>query len=564
MADVVFTAELDVKGLEDSLKSGEKVLKKFQRKQKTTKTSQAKEEKSTQKEITRNELAELKKREANDKRLSRRRARNRLKQIKARLREENRLEREATRARVRAERDRTRKRQRVGRGIRSVGRGVGGVAARGAGIGVAAIGLNVASLFDAREALSFERSLALLAGQADISAGAQANLGQAITKTSLAFGAFRGDVLRGVEKVVEKSGDLNLATDIITTMSKAAIGLDADLGDLGELAASLGTSFKISGKDMEEFFNILIAQGDKGQVTLKNFARISEEVFGTAAGFGVRGKGGINAISALIQASVGSADERKTAIVSFLEQLTAKEAKINKLGVKVRGPKGELRDISTIVKDVIKATGGSVGAINKIFTGAGLKPFLLSASEFKDTKKFASLDKFLGAGAGSKGLIDKRFQRVQKTSSVSFDKFSNLITILGEKTLAPVLADFAEGLDALLKDPAAMKDLIEGFEGIGVAIKSVAVVATNLITVLGKLFSFVHGAATILNNLNPLAPSQFRATGGSIRTGAGQTIVTNHIKVDATRKTVKGKTTVDQNNPLTGQITRTHVPIGPR
>lgn len=561
--DVVISIGVDNDELKKGLKQSSKILDKFARKKRKTRATERREKKREVATETLDEIGQLRKRLKENKRFDRKRARNRLKAFKLRIREEARLEKVADRARNRAEKDRAKRRAKLDRVVGRVGRG----SARAVGFGVAAAGLNIARLFDAREALGFERSLALLAGQADISASAQANLGNAITQTSLAFGAFRGDVLRGVEAVVEKSGDLQLATDIISTMSKAAIGLDADLGDLGKLAAALGVSFKISGKDMEQFFNILIAQGDKGQITLKDFARIAEEVFGTAAGFGVKGKTGVNAISALIQAGVGSAEERKTSIVSFLEQLTAKEKKITDLGVEVRGPKGpkgqqgELRNVADILQDIIRVTGGNLGKINKIFSGAALKPFLISAAEFRETKKFGSLKKFLGAGAGSEGLIDKRFQRVAATASVSFDKFNNLITVLGEKTIAPVLTDFAMGLNELLQNPEQMKALSDGFVGMGRAIKAVALVTADLITVFGKLFNFVDSAVTLFSSGAATAPSSLTTRGGSGRTGANQTIVKNTFNIDSTRKSVRGVTVVEQINADTGLTTRTHTPV---
>ena len=121
----------------------------------------------------------------------------------------------------------------------------------------------------------------------------------------------------------------------------------------------------------------------------------------------------------------------------MLKLLASDAKKIEqKLGIKVK-ENGEFRDPAMIVKDIISKTKGDVGKI-KAAGFSDLSPFLATASQFRETGGFGKLDQFLQAGAGSAGLIEKRFTRVEQTAPVvGLEKFTQFIAALGDKALAP-------------------------------------------------------------------------------------------------------------------------------
>ncbi len=503
MADVKLDVEFDEAGLKKSAKKLEKNLekmdKRLSRKNARNRLKKRRLDKRLEERITRDEVREQVKRDRLDKKLSRKRARNRLKQIKARRREES--------AFAKAEEKRVAKKKAR---RKAVTRGAVGAVGRGAATVGGIAGFSLASLFDSEEVLGFERSLAVLAGQANLTAEEQAKLGATLTDVALQTGAFRTDVLRGFEAVVEKSGDLKLAENIILSMSKASIGLEANLTDLGELGAALGTTFASSGKDVNKFFNQLVAQGDAGEVTLKDLARIAGEVFGTAKGAGFKGEGVVSSIGTLIQSAkaVGSADERKTAINNILLALATKEKDIKKtFGVDTKKD-GELRDPLAIIKDILKSKGGTTENLKKVFQ-SDVKALLLASSEFKDTGKFATFDKFQAAGSGANALIDKRFKRVEKTGSVAFDKFQNVITAFSESALAPALTELSNSLSDLLKDKEKVVALTELFktlgEGLG-ALVEVAAFAGEGLGILSNVQNKIKEKTGFKDIPNPLDP----------------------------------------------------------
>jgi TP901 family phage tail tape measure protein len=453
----------------------ERMEKRLSRKRARNRLKRIREEKRAEQRITRDQMREQVKRERMERRLSRKRARNRLKEIKARRREEARIQREAERER---ERRRDRRRAIAGGAVRGAG--------RAAGFGLGFIGATTGALFDAEQALEFGRSLAILAGQAGISEDAQMKLGQTLTDTSVKFGILRTEALRGFEAVIEKSGNFELATQVIDNMAQAAVGLGADMTDLGQLAAALNVSFGAGAGEIKKFFDVLTAQGDKGQITLKDFARIGEEVFGTAAGFGIRGATGVNALSALIQSSVGTADERKTALNSLLSEFVAKKSKIQKkTGISTLDKAGNVKDPAQLVKDIIKATKGDISVLSSLFSGTAIKPFLLSAQQFRETGKFTDLDKFLGAGAGAQGLVERRFKRVEATAGiVALEKLQGVIVALSDSALAPALNELSTTLSDLLKDKEKVRALTDLFktlgEGFGLLIEAAAVAGSGI------------------------------------------------------------------------------------
>ena len=555
MGEAKLKAEFDEASFKKSAKRlqarMERMENRLSRKRARNRLKKRRLDKRNEERITRDQMREEVKRDRMDRKLARKRARNRLKEIKARRREEARLERENERARER----KSERRKAIARGA------VGGVG-RAAGFGLGAIGATTAALFDAEQALEFGRSLAILAGQAGITEEAQMRLGQALTDTSVKFGVLRTDALRGFEAVIEKSGDFELATQVIDNMAKASVGLGADMEDLGQLAASLNVSFGAGANEIKKFFDVLTAQGDKGQITLKDFARIGEEVFGTAAGFGIRGATGVNALSALIQSSVGTADERKTALNSLLSEFVAKKSKIQKkTGISTLDKAGNVKDPAQLVKDIIKATKGDISVLSSLFSGTAIKPFLLSAQQFRETGKFTDLDKFLGAGAGAEGLVERRFKRVETTAGgVALEKFQNVITALSDSALAPALTELSNSLADLLKDKQKVEALTELFktlgEGIGLLIEGAALAGEGLgfLSDKSKEVSKKTGVPTV-NPLDPFLLIRAIKAGKQFFTGKDQGLnVENNVTVDDRGNVKKQRTRVsNQNNPSVGR-----------
>jgi TP901 family phage tail tape measure protein len=554
MADVSLDIDLDESDIQQGLRRTSRTLEQMERRlsrrRARNRLRRIREDRRTEQRISRDREREERNRQRMERRLSRRRARNRLREIRLRRREEQRAQRER-------ERDQERRRERR----RAFGRGAVSAAGRGASLaGFGLVGGAIGSFFDSEQILEFNRSLAILAGQAGITRKAQMELGESLTQVSILSGVARNEVLRGFEAVIEKSGDIKLAEGIINDMARASAGLGADITDLGLLGAALGTTFGKSSEDVRRFFEVLAAQGDKGTITLKDIAQVGEEIFSTAAGVGFKGDQALISIGALLQSGIGSADERKTAINNFLKTLTDQQKVESAFkGVKVKDKAGAFRDPVQIVKDIIRATKGETAPIGKVF-GEAQSLFFRAAADFKDTKGFGTLDQFLSLGAESKGLIDKRFKRVEETAAVvTLEKLTNVITKLSDKTLAPALGSLLEVFESIVENEEVMNDLAEGAKALGVALSTLLGIMAGVVAGIGKLGNFFGfgGEEKTSTEVKPkVKPTPTGKASSSIQTGNPSIglSVKNEVMVDDRGNVKKSRTRVDmQNNPMLGR-----------
>jgi len=546
MGDVNLEIDLDQQGLRQSVRRTERTLqsmeRRLSRRRARVRLNRIRADRQTEQRISRGREREERNRIRMERRLSRRRARARLRQIRASRRAEARIEREA-------ERERERRRERRNR----IARGAVGVAGRGASIvGGGALGA-IGTLFDSEQVLEFGRSLAVLAGAADLTRKQQAKLAETLTDVSIQTGVARTEVLRGFEAIIEKSGDFQLAEQTILAMSKASVGLNADMQDLGFLSAALGTTFAKDTEEVIRFFEVLAAQGDKGKVVLKDIAGIAEDILVTAGGVGLKGEEALVSIGALLQSGIGSADERKTAVTNFIKAL-ADPKKIEKAfpGVKVRNKAGDIRDPVQIVKEVLRVTKGETANIGRGFQGAE-SLFFQAAKDFRNTGQFGELEKFLMLGEGSRGLIQNRFSRVEDTASVvALEKLQGLITLLSDKSLAPAFKAMSESLEGLLEQD--MDALANGFAVLGSALGSLTSFLAGLVADLGGIaetFGFDINKKKEKRIMKPLTKEQkdkIRQTIPQSNTDKMNLTVNNSVTVDDRGNPKKSRTRVDAQN----------------
>ncbi len=565
MADIELSVSVDSDGAESDLRNLNRTLNREQntrtRSERQTNDRRVREEARTQARITTAQDRANRNRDRTERRLRRIRRRNSVRFGRQRIREENRLQREADRLRERQSRERQRRRAAIGGGIRT---GVTGAA----GLGVGVVGLGIASIFDAGEILSFKRNLAVTSGAAGLTAADQEALGNKIDDISVSTGADANALLLGVESVLEKSGDINLAVEQLDRMAQAQIGLNAEMVDSGRLIAALSTKFGIESKKMAGAFDLIIAQGDQGQIVFKDFANIAEDIFSSAAAFGVKGKSGVNAVSALIQSSVGSADERKTIFSSFLSELISKRKVITKkTGFDPFDKEGKAKDLDAIVKGIVKGSKGDIFTLKSIFGDTALRQLSNIALAFRETKKFGDLDKFLGLGAGSEGLLKKRFGRVEETGSVAIDKFTNLVGVLGEASIEGSIESLTTFLEQLRSNPEKLEAVAKGFSTIGDVLTTLTKTSLLAVSAFGKVgdaFEFLAGlvfsdrSAASFNT--PTETFTRTGVGGGILSGTAPTTkVTNILSLKGQKFT--GRTIVEQNDPSTGRTIRTGSPF---
>ena len=422
--------------------------------------------------------AELRKSVAMDKRLSRKRARNRLKQMKSRQRAEIRREKAHTR--------RMRKiRAGIGRGVGRLGM-VGGIGGLLGGIGL---------VFKAREILDFDVNLASLASQAKITKKSQLELRESMTDTAIATGVQRDVILDSIRRIVDKSGEFQLAADNVGKLAKVIRGTQVDPGALGETIAAMAFAFKGTKAPIFDFLEILIAQGDDASVTLQDLAANGEELMGAFKLAGLKTKKQFTDFFAMVQIAGGggTSPEAATMMKNFIIQITKRGAKIeemlgSKLKYPILKPGGGIRDVEGVVKDILQATGGDVEQILKLIPRfRGAMPLGLLAGEFfreGTTKQFDQLMK-LGDKAG--GIIERRYRRVAETPSQGFERLLAVITKLSDVLLLPALNTLSDSIIELVENKDKLNELVNIFKELGETLKIIAKTGATVANVVDPI-----------------------------------------------------------------------------
>lgn len=420
----------------------------------------------------RSQIREINRTLQQEKRLSRRRARNRLRQVKSRQREEKRLER---------------RHARVMRNIRSgFFRGVG-VAGRVSGL----LGLagGIGGIIKSREILDFDVSLAQMSQQADISKKTQMEIRKQLTDTGIVMGVSRDKMITAFENVVDKSGNLQLAVDNIDKIAFALSGTKAQPEEIGILLASIYSAFKDNkvkknNKEVGEFFEILVSQGDRAQITIANLASEGEKLFGAFKGAGLNTKKDLIDFGALVQSAgeAGDAAEAATAAARFLDQLVHKQNKLRAIGVEVfkPGTNSELREIEDIILNIMQKTKGDVGLLQKFFNIRAIKPMKIIAAEFRATGDIARFKSVQKAGEDAQENLLKKHQRVAETSAMGFKRMAGAITKFSDIALVPSLDALSKAITSLVDNKDKMAELVKIFKDFGDTLKVVTIAGSKV------------------------------------------------------------------------------------
>ncbi len=481
----------DIKSAKKTVKSFEKLIRRFEKANRRSKRRRVQEEKRTSKQVIRTNAAENRRLLAMQRRLSRKRARNRLRAMRQRKREHAKMLREIERA----ERRSARRRARMMRGAMRFG---------GRGLGLLGIGGAAGVIFQGREIMRFDEGLARLAAQANVSRKKQMEIREEINRSTLAYGAQRDVLLRVFEEIVDKSGNLTLAADNVERLSMQLRGTKVEAEHLGQLYAALNNAFRDTGRDLStkevaDFVEILVAQGDKGQINLANMAGSAEKLFGAFKSAGLRTRKDLINFGALIQTAgeTGSPEEASTAAVRFLSELTKQRKKLAKFGVSIfkPGTNEELKELDVLITEILDKTGGKVTALQEIFTERAIKPIKLLGTEYKNTGgRIDSFTRSIRLGNDAAGETERKFKRVAETSSQGFERMAAAFRLFADKALVDVMNDVADGVQKLVDNPDKMREFLRYAKDISVTLQAAGDAALVILKLLAMPKRAISGA----------------------------------------------------------------------
>lgn len=535
--------------LKRELKKAEKILNRFDKVNKRSSQRRTKQAKKTSQNIQRITAAEVRHTMGIRRRMTRMLERDR----KQREREAIRAEKRQARERERILRRHAARRRRIMRGISRFGMRTLGLLGLGGGIGV---------IYKAREILKYDETLARLSVQANVSKEKQFELRDAINKTSLEFGVQRDVIADVVRRIVDKSGEFDVAANNLDKLAMILRGTGVDAEDLGETVAALAAQFKGSGENIFDFLEILIAQGDKGVINLKDLASEAEGLIGAFSRAGLKGKKAFTEFGALVQISGlgGTAAEAATFVAQFLNQVRRRGKMLEEQygkrfpGFKLLGKKGELIGITNTIEQLLRVSGGNLTILQKMIPRMrGAAPIELIAQEGKLEEYFRSF--VLGEKAADN--IRKKFERVADTASQGFERMFAGITLFADKALTDPLNDMADAFQRILDDPAAMQQLESTARTIGSTIQALLHLGKtggDIIGFIPKLFGIDLDRAARAGIRRKKIPKELKHLVGDPYGQIGQ-IIPGHMErleesLDRVEFMVQNNITVDETGKI--------------
>lgn len=232
-------------------------------------------------------------------------------------------------------------------------------------------------------------------------------------------------ILSAFEKIIEKTGDFELASSNIRNIGLAIQATGAEGADIGAMIADLSEKFDIKRpEELLETMDLLTNQGKAGAFTLQNFATQGERV---TAAYSVTGRvtkeaaREMGAMLQMIRKGTGSSEMAATAFEALMRTMNdaQKRKMLGKAGIRITDPDDpkRMRSITEIVKDLVKATNGDVVKLSSIFDAEAMRALNIVAAEFSKTGGFESLDNFAKQASDGATIMKDAFDAADTSAA---------------------------------------------------------------------------------------------------------------------------------------------------
>lgn len=315
-------------------------------------------------------------------------------------------------------------------------------------------------LYAGKQIVDYNSKLARLGIQAGITTGDVFKLKEELGNIAFGTGQSRTDLLAGLDKIVEQTGDLAFARDIMQDLGIAATATGAGMEYLGALAIQLRDKLKMGKDEIKASMNLLTVQGKAGAFTLENMATMGERLFAAAGRFdmkGIKDLGNFGAMLQVARTGTGSSEQATTAIENILADILDKQNQIKKTGFNIFTGEGKLKKFDDIIKGIIVATKGSEVKLGNIFGRESIRGLTTLAKLYRDTGGFDLFDRLAGADADRADEIMKDFLQYSTDLGFQIKQIGNLAWDFGEAAFGPAIGALSKSLNEMLSDPARME-----------------------------------------------------------------------------------------------------------
>lgn len=558
--DINITITGDSEDIKKFVKQAEGLLKRWEKSHKASTERRVKNQKKAAEQIKKSEERNAKRIAAMERRLSRKRARNRLRLMKERIRIAKREAKEEERIRKRT--------------LKNIAKfGKLGLAGLGIG-GVAGLAVAAKSIFD------FDLALTRLAVDQDITRKKQAEIRAEMNKTSLALGVGRNSLFESMSRIIDKSGDIPLATQNFEDLGKLLLIKGEEFAeDFGSFLAAASGALEGNELTPIELLKKVLVLGKEGSIPIQEMADKMQELAGSWRAIGNEDPTQFFAVLQRLGTRVGT-EKAITSLTLFFDDILKMNAQLRKTGkeqLKIFDG-DELKSELEIIEALLSHTGGIK---NNLLALPGVtqnitRVFDVFALEAKNNNgQLRETKALIESAADVTTVLEERYGRVRDTGAIALNRLKALALQLFEGAAGDTLTVAIERLNEFLSDQTNLDKLLHTFQQIG---KTLGVIFGFLQQITGTTIDpetgeFKSQQAEAEKRLNALLTDQFRgernrlirearaagdvgtpAFGRELRRLTNQFFIENNLTLDEKGKITQQQTSVsDQANPDVGE-----------
>lgn len=291
---------------------------------------------------------------------------------------------------------------------------------------------------------------------AEAMASATKMMQELAVETALPFDKVAG----GMEALVAQGRSLEDAMSFLPSVARTAQAAGAEVDDIAKTADSVGTNFKIAGKDMQRAFDIMVHGGKAGQFELKDMARYLPSLAPAAAAVGLKGAEGLEQMVAMLQVvrrGTGTTEEAAASMSNIFAKMESEQTvkKFADFGInlpkEMKQARKEGRNLLEVFEELShKAVKGDLSKLPQLFTDMEFARGMRALLSFRGEWQKLQADMRQNAA----GSTMRDFNTVAKGARAEIDRlgqaWENFQTRLGKKmepAVVGVLQSLREQID---------------------------------------------------------------------------------------------------------------------
>ncbi|OWV00325.1 hypothetical protein B7994_07440 [Fibrobacter sp. UWR2] len=294
---------------------------------------------------------------------------------------------------------------------------------------------------------------------------------ESLHKTAVETGVAANEILNGVSKIGEITGDFDFAEKMSVSLAKASKASQTSIEDLAAVASSMKGSMGYSADQVLNAFNALIIQGEKGSFTLQSFAAEGKALLASASTFGIKSTDQFAKFGSFLQIvneKIKSSAETTTSVSALFSELIDKAADIKKkFGVSVFDKNNELREFDVIIKEIMAKTGGSLKKLSPVFGASSMKAINPLIGEFQNNwERMEDIAKAGIEGMKNSDVLEDYYQKASNSFNSNVDKMKAVALQFADTNLTGPVEQLTTALGFLSRHQGIVT---AGFKAMAVA-----------------------------------------------------------------------------------------------